>query len=428
MIGSTPGRGRLDIARRLDFQDAQRARNDEQRRVPGSEVQVRRDEAAAEVEVGDDRRVRGVDGSEQSARARYMESGLGMPQREMPGERVGAVDVAPLRLPGTPSEGESPELRLPGTPGETAEADAPRLPGTPDSQRPAPEGLAARTPVDGPSPTPEAGAPLAPPTTTEATEVVEGAEAEERGSEPPAGTEELSDAEERRVQELKQRDSEVRRHEMAHVVAGGPYTGAPSYEFERGPDGRAYAVAGSVPVDVSPVPGDPQETIEKMRQVKRAALAPAEPSSADRRVAAQADQAAAKARVELRQQRVDEAEVRAAQAEAQTSGEGLEVGAGEPRGARATVMTFQALRAYGSQQLQQERGVLETERGTLESGAEVLEAPTTTLRTERQTVRVRAPLETPREAAIAAPAELPAPRPAPTPSATADGSLGQPDG
>ncbi|MEM6357195.1 MAG: putative metalloprotease CJM1_0395 family protein, partial [Pseudomonadota bacterium] len=48
---------------------------------------------------------------------------------------------------------------------------------------------------------------------------------------------------------------------------------------------------GSVSIDVSPVPGDPEATIAKMQQVKAAALAPAEPSSADRRVATVAEAA-----------------------------------------------------------------------------------------------------------------------------------------
>lgn len=91
------------------------------------------------------------------------------------------------------------------------------------------------------------------------------------------------------VAELKARDTEVRQHERAHAAAGAPHTGQPSYQYVKGPDGRNYAVAGEVPIDTSPVPGDPEATIAKAEQVKRAALAPAEPSSADRAVAAQAD-------------------------------------------------------------------------------------------------------------------------------------------
>ncbi|MEM6544436.1 MAG: putative metalloprotease CJM1_0395 family protein, partial [Pseudomonadota bacterium] len=58
-------------------------------------------------------------------------------------------------------------------------------------------------------------------------------------------------------------------------------------------------------IDVSPVPGDPQATIEKARIVRRAALAPAEPSAQDRRVAAEATALEQQARAELLAQEND---------------------------------------------------------------------------------------------------------------------------
>lgn len=109
----------------------------------------------------------------------------------------------------------------------------------------------------------------------------------------------LSEAEQKVVAELKRRDAEVRAHEQAHAQVGGEYAGAPSYEYEVGPDNQRYAVAGEVPIDAAPVPGDPEATIQKMEVVKRAALAPAEPSSADRQVAALADRQRAAAQAEL---------------------------------------------------------------------------------------------------------------------------------
>ena len=100
------------------------------------------------------------------------------------------------------------------------------------------------------------------------------------------------------VQELQQIDRRVRQHEMAHKIAGGPYAGPPHFKYVRGPDGRLYAVAGEVSIDVSEE-RDPEETIRKMEQVIRAALAPADPSPQDRRVAAEAAQKLMKARMEL---------------------------------------------------------------------------------------------------------------------------------
>jgi hypothetical protein len=109
----------------------------------------------------------------------------------------------------------------------------------------------------------------------------------------------LEQLEEQALNQLKQRDREVRAHEQAHAAVGGQYAGSPTYEYERGADGNNYAVAGEVPIDISEVPNDPQATIEKMQQVKAAALAPQEPSGPDRAIAADANQKITAARAEL---------------------------------------------------------------------------------------------------------------------------------
>jgi len=108
------------------------------------------------------------------------------------------------------------------------------------------------------------------------------------------------------VTKLKQRDSEVRAHEQAHLSAGGQYvTGGPTFEYQTGPDGRRYAVGGEVGIDTSAVPDNPEATIQKMEVVKRAALAPAQPSSQDAGVAASAGSKAEKARQELMKKTLD---------------------------------------------------------------------------------------------------------------------------
>jgi len=129
-----------------------------------------------------------------------------------------------------------------------------------------------------------------------------------RKAEKPSINEEalLELKEERLLQKLRQVDREVRAHEQAHLMAAGPYArGAPHYEYVRGPDGRLYAVAGEVKIDTSPVPGDPEATLEKARAIKRAALAPANPSPQDRRVAALADRMAAKALMEIQKKHME---------------------------------------------------------------------------------------------------------------------------
>ncbi len=116
----------------------------------------------------------------------------------------------------------------------------------------------------------------------------------------------LTDEERQQIQELKQRDQEVRAHERAHQSAAGSYGGGASYTFTRGPDGRQYAVGGEVQIDASPVSGNPKATIAKMETVIRAALAPAQPSAQDHKVAAQAQAAKAKAQIELQQKKDEE--------------------------------------------------------------------------------------------------------------------------
>lgn len=116
-------------------------------------------------------------------------------------------------------------------------------------------------------------------------------------------TDSFSDEVQQVINQLKARDAEVRAHEQAHLAAaGGLATGGASYVYQTGPDGKRYAVGGEVGIDTSPVAGDPEATMQKAQAIRRAALAPAEPSSQDMRVASAATQMEAQARVELAQQ------------------------------------------------------------------------------------------------------------------------------
>lgn len=117
----------------------------------------------------------------------------------------------------------------------------------------------------------------------------------------------LSSEEKQVVDELRRRDAEVRRHEAAHVAAGGAYIkGGPTYQYTRGPDGKQYAISGEVSIDVSKE-STPQATLRKASVVRRAALAPANPSGPDRQVAAQASQLETQARQEIAEERRAEA-------------------------------------------------------------------------------------------------------------------------
>ncbi|TVO53477.1 hypothetical protein FHP91_15750 [Denitromonas halophila] len=101
------------------------------------------------------------------------------------------------------------------------------------------------------------------------------------------------------VAALASTDRKVRSHEAAHLAAaGGLAQGGASFSTVRGPDGQMYAVGGEVGIDVSPG-RTPDETIAKAQQIQRAALAPADPSSQDYRVAAIAAQLIQQAQREL---------------------------------------------------------------------------------------------------------------------------------
>ena len=116
---------------------------------------------------------------------------------------------------------------------------------------------------------------------------------------------EFTPEEEEEIEKLRDRDQEVRRHEQAHFQAAGNYASPPKYEYQTGPDGKRYAVGGSVEIDTSAITGDPEATLTKARVIKRAALAPEEPSAQDRKVARQADRMAAEAQKDINEQRMN---------------------------------------------------------------------------------------------------------------------------
>ncbi|WP_416306832.1 putative metalloprotease CJM1_0395 family protein [Neptunicella sp. SCSIO 80796] len=125
----------------------------------------------------------------------------------------------------------------------------------------------------------------------------------DNAEDPSAGKQSAEDkqqqqADSKKIEELEERDGEVRNHERAHAQRGGQYAGSPNYEFESGPDGQRYAVGGEVSIDISEE-STPEETLRKMQQVRAAALAPTEPSPQDLQVASEASQKASEARAQI---------------------------------------------------------------------------------------------------------------------------------
>lgn len=123
---------------------------------------------------------------------------------------------------------------------------------------------------------------------------------------PESANNGMTPDEQRMILELKKRDLEVKNHEQAHLAAAGQYAaGGPSYTYQTGPDGKRYAVGGEVPIDTGKE-RTPEQTIQKMRAVRAAALAPANPSGADRQIAATASSREAEARQEMQKEQGSE--------------------------------------------------------------------------------------------------------------------------
>jgi hypothetical protein len=115
----------------------------------------------------------------------------------------------------------------------------------------------------------------------------------------------LTEEEQKILDELRQTDERVRAHEQAHQSVAGGLARSKSFTYVTGPDGNRYAVGGEVKIDTSAVAGDPEATARKMQRVQRAALAPSDPSPQDLAVAAAARATESAARIEAARLRTE---------------------------------------------------------------------------------------------------------------------------
>lgn len=99
----------------------------------------------------------------------------------------------------------------------------------------------------------------------------------------------LTKAEQNLVRQLQKTDAAVRQHEMKHYLTGRPYTGIPEYWYVVGPDKRRYIMAGVTPFHFSPEEASVSSSLQKLKALRRAALAPWHPSATDRQAAAYLD-------------------------------------------------------------------------------------------------------------------------------------------
>ena len=82
-------------------------------------------------------------------------------------------------------------------------------------------------------------------------------------------------------------------------------TGAASYTYQQGPDGKMYAIGGEVSISMRSG-STPQETIANARQIATAAMAAGNPSPQDHAVAASARVMEMKAQQQLAKQHHEE--------------------------------------------------------------------------------------------------------------------------
>lgn len=100
------------------------------------------------------------------------------------------------------------------------------------------------------------------------------------------------------IRELTNIQNNVLAHEQAHMSVGGDLAGSASYTYTKGPDGKEYITGGEVPISM-PTTTNKEEMLKELEQIRRAALAPADPSSQDLSVAAEASAKEAALRSEV---------------------------------------------------------------------------------------------------------------------------------
>ena len=97
----------------------------------------------------------------------------------------------------------------------------------------------------------------------------------------------LTPEEQTEVDRLRIRDQQVRQEEQAHAANAGDLAGPISYTTVTGPDGRSYAVGGSVGISAQVTSGDPAEAERIGARLAAAAHAAVNPSAQDLSVARQ---------------------------------------------------------------------------------------------------------------------------------------------
>lgn len=109
------------------------------------------------------------------------------------------------------------------------------------------------------------------------------------------------------IKDLMTTEREVVAHEQAHKAVGAGVTGPISYTQEQGPDDQLYITGGEVSIQAPPT-NSLDEKLQVLEKVRQAALAPANPSPQDLRVAASATAQIQAVRSELNLEEANELE------------------------------------------------------------------------------------------------------------------------
>lgn len=108
------------------------------------------------------------------------------------------------------------------------------------------------------------------------------------------------------IKRMKSWEDHVVAHERMHMLAGGGAVGAPSYVYKMGPDGKMYITGGEVTLYV-PKAATLEGSEVALQNLKKAALAPSDPSPKDMAAAAMATAIIDRVRSMIRQKQMKEA-------------------------------------------------------------------------------------------------------------------------
>ncbi len=111
----------------------------------------------------------------------------------------------------------------------------------------------------------------------------------------------LSEEEQKEIEKIRKNGRNIKRQELVYrAIVGNHVKGAASFEYDLGPDGIKYAVAGHTTIDTRPVINNPEASIRKAQAIKRTKL--------DRSVAVEVEKMEREARLEIKEEQRKESD------------------------------------------------------------------------------------------------------------------------